>query len=63
MYIDHLKRGAGGVLSHDEGYFGSQEGFCALQKWPRDHTVYVRTYVARSIVSVTYSDEGEWYCD
>ena len=32
MYIDHLKRGAGGILSHDEGYFGSQEGFCTLQK-------------------------------
>ena len=26
MYIDRLKRGAGGILSHDEGYFGSQEG-------------------------------------
>ena len=26
MYIDHLKRGAGGILSHDEGYFGSQKG-------------------------------------
>ena len=31
MYIDHLKRGAGGILSHDEGYFGSQEGFCTLK--------------------------------
>ena len=27
MYTDHLKRGAGGILSHDEGYFGSQDGF------------------------------------
>ena len=44
MYIDHLKRGAGGVLSHDEGYFGSQEGFCTLRKWPRDHTVCVRMW-------------------
>ena len=31
MYIDHLKRDAGSILSLDEGYFGSQEGFCTLQ--------------------------------
>ena len=31
MYIDHLKRGAGGILSHDEGCFGSQEGFCPFK--------------------------------
>ena len=26
MYIDHLKRGAGGVLSHDEGCLGLKKG-------------------------------------
>ena len=31
MYIDHLKRGAGGILSHDEEYFGSQEGSVAFK--------------------------------
>ena len=30
--LDDFKRGAGGTLSHNEGYFGSQEGFCTVQK-------------------------------
>ena len=47
MYIDHLKRGAEGILSHDEGYFGSQEGFCTLQKRPIDHSdlMFIGVYV------------------
>ena len=67
MYIDHLKRGAGGILSHDEGYFGSEEGFCILQKWPRDHTcvcvcvclcVYKGNFVCPSWLNICYVNAG-----
>ena len=53
MYIDRLKRGAGGILSHDEGYFGSQEGFCTLQNWPGDHTGWLSGALYRSVAVYT----------